>query len=326
MGYNKTNYARIRGEYQTKYLKARAEADRRMAEIHEKCPAIADLDRRLSKTGAEIAMAALGTGEEYRARLAAVESKNLALQEKRAALLAELGYPADYTLPPYECAKCNDSGFVGIKMCDCMRRDLMLAAYESSGLGQLMKTQSFDSFDLSFYKADTDQRRRMQENLELLKAYAENFSTASDNLILTGPTGLGKTHLSTSVARRVIERGFDVYYTGAIEMLAEFERARFGSGEERREAGEELSRYTECDLLILDDLGTETSNQFTTSCLYMVLNNRINLKRPTIISTNLTGADIKARYADRITSRIMGEFSPLAFVGDDVRYQKIRRK
>ena len=326
MGFNKANYSRIRAEYQTKFLKAHAEADRRMAEVHQKSSEIAAIDHELTKTGMEIAMAALGSGEDYRATLAAVEEKNLALQEKRRALLEKMGYPADYTLPPYECDKCKDSGFVGVKMCDCMRRDLIMAGYESSGLGRLMQEQSFENFDLSFYKADAEQYSRMQENLELLKSYADNFTTESESLILCGPTGLGKTHLSTSVARRVIERGFDVYYTGAIEMFADFEQARFGAGAERREAGEELSRYTDCDLLILDDLGTEVANQFTTSCLYMVLNNRINLKKPTLISTNLTGAEIKARYADRITSRIFGEFSPLVFAGTDIRRQRLSKK
>lgn len=326
MGYNKTNYARIRREYQTKYLKARGEADRRMAEIHQKSPELADIDRELSKTGIEIAMAALGTGAEHQSKLAAVERKNLALQEKRVALLAQMGYPADYTLPPYECTKCNDSGFVGITMCDCMRRDLILAAYESSGLGQLMRSQSFENFDLSFYQGDTEQYNCMKDTFERLKKYAESFTTGSENLIFLGKTGLGKTHLSTAIARTVIEKGFDVYYTGAIEMMSDFEQARFGSGEERREAGEGVARYTECDLLIIDDLGTETSNQFTTSCLYMVLNSRINLKKPTVISTNLTGVEIKNRYTERITSRIFGEFCARYFVGTDIRLQKLKRK
>ena len=326
MGYNKTNYARIRREYQTKYLKAREEADRRMAELHQKSPELASIDRALSKTGAEIAMAALGTGAEYQSKLAAVAEKNQALQAKRRELMAQMGYPADYTLPPYECTQCNDSGFVGINMCECMRRDLILAAYESSGLGELMRTQSFETFDVLFYKNDEEHYRRAQENFEMLKSYAKNFTTKSENLILVGPTGLGKTHLSTSVARCVIDLGYDVYYTSAIDMMADFKQAHFSSGEERREAGEGVARYTDCDLLIIDDLGTETSNQFTTSCLYTVINNRINLKKPTIINTNLTASELKGRYTDRIASRIIGEFTPLVFAGTDIRLQKLKRK
>ena len=207
-----------------------------------------------------------------------------------------------------------------------MRRDLILAAYESSGLGELMKTQRFETFDISFYENDEDSYRRMQENFSLLHNYAHNFTTKAESLILVGPTGLGKTHLSTSVARCVIDLGYDVYYTSSIDMMADFKQAQFSSGEERREASEGVARYTECDLLIIDDLGTETINQFSTSCLYTVLNNRINLKKPTIISTNLTASELKGKYTDRIASRIIGEYSPLVFSGTDIRLQKLKRK
>lgn len=320
MGYNGENYKRVREAYRTKYLRAYEIADERMDEVHAKSPELAAIDRELRLTGAEIALAVIGTGEEYRERLAAAEAKNIALQAKRTALLAELGYPADYTLPPYECERCKDSGFVDTKMCECMRRELVMAAYESSGLGALMRTQSFESFDLSFYSAENGDRSRMQSNFEQLRLYAERFTMDSDSLLLVGPTGLGKTHLSTAIARRVIERGYDVYYTGAVGMLSDFEHVRFGNGTER--AAAEPNRYFDCDLLIIDDLGTELSNNFTNSCLYTVLNHRINLKRPTIINTNLKGKEIKERYSDRIASRLLCEYKPYIFVGQDVRFRR----
>ncbi len=321
MGYNSENYRRIREEYNSKYKRAYAEADRRMAELHAKSPELAALDRELARSGAEIALAALGMEGDTQRALAAAEEKNSMLQQKRAVLLRQMGYPVDYTLPPYECQKCRDSGFVDMKMCECMRRDLIMAAYESSGLGALMKTQSFESFNLSYYAAENGDRARMQANFDLLCQYAESFNLKSDNLLLCGATGLGKTHLSTAVAKRVIEAGYDVYYTSAIGMFSDFENVRFGQGTER--AAADPTRYTECDLLILDDLGTEVTNQFTASCLYSVLNNRINLRLPTIISTNLSAKELQTRYADRITSRIMGEFKPVLFVGTDVRRRKL---
>lgn len=324
MAYNKENYARIRAAYQTKYLKAYEEADRRAAALHAISPEIAEIDRKLAGTGAKIALAAMGTGAEYSARLAEVERENLELQARRETLLAALGYPADYTKPAYECALCEDSGFVNHKMCECMRRELVMAAYESSGLGQLMRTQSFESFDLNYY-AQGEERERMARNLEILRRYALDFGKQTENLILCGATGLGKTHLSTSLARALIERGFDVYYTTAQQMFFDFEHARFGT-ETGMERSADLARYSECELLILDDLGTEVSNQFTNSCLYMVLNNRINLGRATVINTNLTGREIKERYTDRIASRIMGDFKPLVFAGTDIRRQKLSKK
>ncbi len=324
MAYNRENYRRIRTAYQTKYLKAYEEADKRTAELHAKSPELAAVDRALASAGAKIAMAALGTGEEYREKLALVERENLALQEKRRALLTSLGYPADYTDPPYECTLCGDTGFVGTKMCQCMRRELILAAYETSGLGALMRTQSFDTFSPDFYGTG-EERARMEFNYKMMRDYAEEFSLSADNLLLVGATGLGKTHLSTAVARRVIDRGFDVYYASALQMFSDFEHTRFGSGIADAPSVD-VSRYSECELLILDDLGTEVTNQFTNSCLYLVINNRINLRRPTIISTNLSSKEIKERYTDRIASRILGDFKPLLFVGTDVRRQKMSRK
>ena len=324
MAYNKQNYQRVREIYQTKYLLALDEAARRTDEVHRKSPELRALDRTLSQTAIKIAMAALGTGEEYKEKLAAVEKENLALQARRAEILVEMGYPADYTVPPYECKKCNDRGFAGTKMCECMRRDLVLAAFESSGIGALLRTQGFDTFSLEYYPAG-EERELMGRNLALLREYAEGFSVQSDSLIFCGATGLGKTHLSTALARRVIERGFDVYYTTALQMFGDFEHARFGT-EMGMESVVSLDRYTNCELLILDDLGTEVSNQFTNSCLYMVLNERINKGLPTVISTNLSGKEIKARYNDRIASRILGDFKPFLFVGTDVRRLKLNKK
>lgn len=321
MGYNKENYSRIRKAYQTKYLKAYEEADRRTAEIHRRSPEVASIDRELSSTGAKIAMAAIGTGAEYQKKLAEVEKRNLELQAKRAELLKNMGYPADYTLPPYECTLCRDSGFVGTKMCECMRRELILSAYESSGLGELMKHQSFDTFSLKYYDGTPEEMARMHDNFELLREYAKTFHLHSNSLILMGPTGLGKTHLSTSIAKCIIDRGFDVYYTTATSMVSDFEHAQFGRG--IGEPSASCDRYLDCDLLILDDLGTELVTSFTNSCLYMVLDNRINLRKPVIINTNLTAKDIQKQYTPRIASRIFGEFRPFVFVGTDIRRQKL---
>ena len=324
MGYNKENFRRIREEYQNRYLEVYAEADRRAAEVHAKSPELAALDRELSATWSKIALATLGQGDKAAAQLQAVQKENEALQTRRAVLLADLGYPADYTAPRYACEKCHDTGYVGDVMCACMKKKLILAGYESSGLGQLMKTQRFENFDLAYY-ADAD-RDAMRVNLQSMRDYAEAFAPgASENLLLIGGTGLGKTHLSTAAARRIIDRGYDVLYTGAIALFAGFERQRFGQGM-TEEGTDDTDRYLTCDLLIIDDLGTELTNQFTTACLYMIINERINRRLPTVINTNLTSKELKTRYADRIYSRLIGEFRPILFSGTDVRRQKLSKK
>ena len=323
MGYNKENYRRIREEYHNRYREVYAEAEQRADEVHAKSPELATLDRQLTAVWAKIAAAALGQGEAAAEQLKQVEAENVRLQQKRAALLQELGYPTDYTAPRYNCEACRDTGYVGTDMCACMKKKLVLAGYASSGLGQLMGEQRFDNFDLAYY-ADGN-RENMRKILHFTQKYAETFDPAtSQNLLLTGGTGLGKTHLSTAVARRVIEEGYDVCYTGAVAMISDFERQRFGQGM-TEEGAADTDRYLTCDLLIIDDLGTEINNQFTAACLYTVINERINRRLPTMVNTNLKGKELQARYADRIFSRLVGEFTPLLFEGTDVRRQKLSR-
>ena len=136
-----------------------------------------------------------------------------------------------------------------------------------------------------------------------------------------GKTGLGKTHLSTSVAVKVIERGFDVLYVSVCSMISDFEKKRFNYNE-----SVDLSRYYSADLLIIDDLGAEMTNQFTVSCFYDVINSRITNRKSTIINTNLKKEEIAARYGDRIESRLFGEYLPVPFLGKDIRGQKIDRR
>ena len=323
MGYNSENYRRIREEYQNRYKEVYAEADRRAAEVHAKSPELAAIDRELAGTWSKIALATLGQGSKAAAQLEQVKAENQKLQARRAVLLTEMGYPTDYTAPHYACEKCRDTGFVDTDMCECMRKKLVLAGYASSGLGQLMKTQRFDNFDLSCYRGEN--KGDMSRNLQTMRDYAEAFDPAtSGNLLLVGPTGLGKTHLSTATARRIIERGYDVYYTGAVAMLSDFERQRFGQGM-TEEGTADTDRYFNCDLLIIDDLGTEVVNQFSSACLYTVINERINRRMPMIVNTNLQGKELQARYADRIFSRLAGEFKPVVFKGMDVRQQKLSK-
>ncbi len=325
MGYNSENYRRIRAEYDVKYNRAREEADRRRAELHAAIPELCEIDASLGKTGLRLMGAIVGSKSDTAARVAEIREENLRLQAEREKLLLSHGYPADYSDVRYECELCSDSGFVEGKMCSCMRRELILAGCESSGLGKLMREQSFENFSLDYYR-EGGNVAEMERLFGAALRFAESFSEQNNqNLILMGGTGLGKTHLSTSIARRVIERGYDVYYTGAQGLISDFERERFGNASSVG-GGAELERYFNCDLLIIDDLGTEISNQFTVSCLFNVINTRLNSHRSTIVSTNLEARDLVGRYTDRIASRLLGEFMLLRFSGRDVRLQKLTAK
>jgi len=321
MGFNKENYKRIKEEYDGKYLRAQEAARLRRAEVHTALPEIEKIDRELAATGFKIFDATL-RGDM--SKIEAINAENATLQSKRAIIMQAAGFVPDYTEIKYECEECGDTGTVGYAMCKCMRRRLVEASIESSGMSDLIKRQNFDNFNLGYYNQSPEINKRMTTIYNFLKAYAENFDVSkSGNLALFGGTGLGKTHLSSAVAGAVIEKGNDVYYISATNVFADFEQKRFGNSSSYESTGE-IDQYFTCDLLIIDDLGSEMINQFTVSCLYNVINSRLNHKKPTIISSNLTQEEFRKKYWDRISSRVFGEYLVLPFVGNDIRQQKMK--
>lgn len=324
MGYNRNNLKRIKEEYSTKHLVAEREADIRRRELHQKLPELAAIDKKLSGVGIDLMGVALELGGDKEAKFAALRKENEELNRRRDAILVAAGYPADYTDVKYECEKCSDSGYVGIKMCDCMRNALIMAGYESSGISELLRRQTFESFSLDYYKQSPEGYKMMERILNFAKSYAEGFESGkAENIAMFGGTGLGKTHISSAIAKKVIEKGNDVFYVTAVGMVSDFEAEQFGG--QHIAKGELTDRYFDCDLLIIDDLGAEMANQFTVSCLYNLLNVRINRHAATILSTNLTQQELFKKYNERITSRIIGEFRILPFTGTDIRMQKISK-
>jgi len=319
MAYNPETVARVRAQYEDRRRLAVEEAERRKFLLYTEIPALGEMDREISSVGVRVFRRAL-EGGDLEADVSRMKEEHNALRKKRAELLLAHGYSTDYTDIHYACPDCGDTGFVGTKMCTCMRRELALASYEDSGIGHLMQTQSFSTFSLDYYSGK--ERENMEINARTLYEYSRDFARRSgENFLLIGATGLGKTHLSTAVARQVIDGGFNVVYDTAQGMFSAFEAVRFG-----RETNANEERYLQCDLLILDDLGTEMTNNFTLSCLYSVINTRLSNRRATIVSTNLSGPELRQRYADRITSRLFGEFRILQFAGKDIRAQKLAGK
>lgn len=319
MAYNKENLRRAREILAARRAGTIGEYEKRQEESFALIPELLPVERNLSMTGAKIMSAAL-SHELTDDALADIRRENERLRALKSRLLASHGLPSDYLDIKYTCPHCSDTGYVGIDMCVCLKRELVRLGFSSSGLGGLLERQSFENFSLDFY-AGRD-RATAENNLRLLKSFAESFKgEGDDSWLLLGSTGLGKTHLSTSVARVLIERGFDVVYASAQDIITVFEERRFGGNYES--TSEE--RFFSAELLIIDDLGVEMTNQFTVSCIYTVLNSRINSRRSTLISTNLTQSELRSRYADRITSRLFGEFRPLLFTGRDIRGQKLSK-
>ncbi len=298
--------------------------EQRIKEAEAKIPQLEEVNKTLSMTGLKIvgeAMAHTLSDE----RLAEIRREYEELAVRKRNLLLAFGFPEDYTDIKYHCPICSDTGYVGIDMCKCLRRELILAALHSSGLASLIKEQSFETFSLDYY--ENNDKLMMSHNVNAMKSFAENFSKENgQSWLFVGATGLGKTHLSTAVAVELIKKGVDVVYESTQQIMTDFETVRFSSNSASDREMPDLARYTDAELLIMDDLGTELTTQYTVSCLYNIINTRINRNLSTIISTNLTQKELRDRYTDRISSRLLGEYKPLIFTGKDVRSQKLSKK
>lgn len=306
----------------------RQEALRR--QVYAQLPRVAELDRLLRQTMAQVIAAALREGGDPAAQVAEIRRKNQALQGERAQLLAGHGFPADALDDKPLCARCGDSGWVGSDMCDCLK--VLCAQEQIRELSQLLNLgeQSFETFDLGVYSPEVwpawgrSPRENMEKVLKICRDYAQNFGRYYfNNLFLSGSTGLGKTFLSACIARTVSENGFSVVYDTAGEVFARFEARKFSRDEESaREARDDTRRYLNCDLLILDDLGSELTTPFVQSALYQLVNSRLTAEKRTVISSNLTMDDVRLRYTPQIASRLEGEFRVLPFFGEDIRLQR----
>jgi len=329
MAYPKEIFDRVEAMYEQDRQTAMYKRGQRIDQLYSTCAELKDIDRDITMAAVEISqkiLASPGDGAELAKRL---KSKVEALNAKRAALLESMGLPADYTDITYTCDVCNDTGYSGGKRCECMKRRLTQAAYSVSELSELLNKQSFDTFDLEMYSDEHDRREdespreRMRDILETCRTFAEYFADSADNLLFYGGVGLGKTFLSGAIAREVMANGYSVVYQSAATLFSLYNDYKFGRIS-ALEAKPKLNALFDCDLLIIDDLGTEAVSAHTVSYLFEVLNGRMLSHKKMIISTNLTINELAKTYSERLHSRLFEHFALLKFVGDDIRLKKMR--
>ncbi|MBP3304352.1 MAG: ATP-binding protein [Oscillospiraceae bacterium] len=310
---------------------AQAKADREsensqhLAAAYRQVPRLREIDRQLQQTMLATAQAAFTPGCDVEAALQQAKQANLGLQQERAALVA-LHFEEGYLDESPICDRCGGSGYIGTAMCECLQE---LCRQEQKKELTLLSggRESFSQFRLDYYSDQYDPkygaspRTIMEKNFRSCRTYATTFTADSGNLLFVGGTGLGKTFLSACIARAVADRGCSVLYETASRLFSKLEQAKFGGGEDARR---EAEKYNECDLLILDDLGTEMPGQFVTASLYSLVNDRLLALKPMIISTNLNADELARRYTPQIASRLRGNFTQLTFVGDDIRVMKHR--
>lgn len=320
MAYSETVLYRAKARLAQARQAAEEEDTRRMDGIYEQYPRLRQIDRLLQATMAKVVAASFQSGDPREA-VEAAKQENLSLQQERSWILqaAELE-EADLESHPI-CADCGGTGYVGEKMCDCLKE--LCRQEQKKELSSLLGgRETFEGFRLQYYSEAPDPdfgvspRQMMRKVFDRCRQYALTFAPGADSLLFTGGPGLGKTYLSACIARAVAEKGCSVVYDTAGKMFSDFEAAKFG-GESDASA-----KYLACDLLIIDDLGTEMVTQFTQSALYQVINTRLMEGRATIVSTNLDDNQIKQRYLAAIASRLLGSYEVLQFFGDDIRMKR----
>lgn len=319
MNYDRDILERVLREVESAKIKAEVAAEARRREVYENLPRIAEIDAALRTTVLDIIRASFGKGEDTASLIRKTHEKNAALQAERKKLLESAGIPTDVTEPKYSCDKCNDDGYAGGELCSCVINKYHAAVARDINAELNLKNANFEKFDLSLYPETGGRispRAQMREIFDICRDYAENFGDDSENLYMSGESGLGKSMLASCIAKTVSERGFSVIMQPAFSILGTYEDVKFGR------ADVNTANFETCDLLIIDDVGCEMSTPFAVAAFYNLINLRNGTGKKTIVISTLKKAEILKRYGKQTASRLEGDFIKLEFLGNDVRLIK----
>lgn len=313
----------IMKDYEEIREKNKKEQEKRKEKVYAKLPRLKEIENEMVNLGIEITKAVLFDSGNKEKLLEHLKKKQLDLKIEKAEILSSCNYPKDFLELKYNCKKCRDTGLIGLDKCSCFKQKQIAYNYKQSNLSQRFKTENFDNFNINYYSDKAMEngitpRRNMQHiYLECLK-YVKDFDKHNRNMLFIGSPGLGKTFLCHSIAKDLLQIGKSVIYQSAPDLMDLVRKYKFDFDNEKQ-GDEALKDIYKCDLLIIDDLGTELSTQFSGLVIYNILNKRLTESKKMIISTNLDVDEIIKGYSERITSRIFGNFDMFEFFGEDIR-------
>lgn len=329
MALTNAQYNEIMRTYSQKQLKNARELSIRTEQVFQQLPRIAQINQLVASLSVEAARKKLLASDEH--ALEQLNSQIHLLSKERETLLRSNGYPANFLTLWYECEDCQDSGYIGSKKCHCFEQQILSILYDDSNIREILKQENFSTFSYAYYndeKKDPLTNRTPLQNIKHVvnccHDFIHTFPDACKNLIFYGETGVGKTFLTNCIAKEIIEKSYSVIYLSAIQLLDHLADATFHQEKNstHSDSKEMAWHIFHCDLLIIDDLGTELMNTFTSSSLFNCLNERILKRKSTIISTNLSITDLQRNYSERVFSRITGNYILLKVFGEDIRMQK----
>jgi len=303
------------------------ELEKRKRSVFADIPRLEEIDYEIKSLGLKLYKVAL-SGGDIQPQIDKLRQEQKALLATKKAILVENGYPADELSERFVCSACRDTGFVDGKPCACYRKKLTEKAYEQSNLSALLTHQSFDTFDLSLYSDEVDPdfgmspKAYMKKIVDLCREFVNNFDKDAQNLLFWGDPGLGKTFLSTCIAKELIGTNHSVIYETAYKTFSMLEELKFKKSDNEGKLRFKVDKLYSCDLLILDDLGSEFATQYTTASLFDIINTRLIAGKKTVINTNLSISELKNKYGERVVSRLYGHYRVLNFIGSDIRIDK----
>ena len=312
-------------DYETRRAAAENARDRRIAEIYRQVPEIRAIDDEIESFGLNAMKGYLQNGRDAARAITSLRERMEALNRRKTELLQQNGYSRQSLEAQYTCPLCRDTGYVQYEKCSCLKQRMIEAAYGQSGLQRILQKQNRSTFDPSLFSDEPFEKRLLTprqnilHNLDIVTEAIRSFDEKAPNLLFTGTPGTGKTFMSSLMAKDLMDLGYTVLYVSIYDLCRMFERERFGDRARTTDARFPLEQVETCDLLIIDDLGTEFSNALSTAEIFHCINNRLLERRSTLISTNLTLRDLAAKYDDRLISRILGAYTVLAFYGPDLR-------
>ena len=318
MALTNAQYDQILHQYEMKQLNSRRQVERKLAYVYEHIPGYRDLEDAVAAISVAQGKKLLAGDND------AMEDLRDALAElsgRKAQLLEDAGLPADYLAPVYECPDCKDTGYIDGQKCHCFKQSMISLLYEQCNIPEMLQTENFNNLSYEYYEGED--LARFKNAVNTCRNFVKNFNSDYHNLLFYGTVGTGKSFLSGCVAKELIESGHSVIYFSATGLFDLLSKNSFDY-KNREELRETYADLYQCDLLIIDDLGTELTNQFVTSQLFALLNERHMGKKATIISTNLSLEELRNRYSERIFSRITSHYEICKLSGQDIRMYKKR--
>ncbi len=327
MALKNEQYNQILREYDSRRLNNKHDLDKRLKSAYQLIPQLKELEDQMISLSAESGRMALRGDDRG---LKELKDRSLELKARQIELLLLHNLPADYLNMRYECSKCQDTGFIDNNKCNCLKQAIADLMYSDSNIKMILKQENFSSFSFRYYSDDyideatgLSPLSNMQKVVANCRSFIKHFDTKQDNLLLLGNTGVGKTFLANCIAKELLDKGYTVIYLTAFRLFDILEKYKFGKdADSTYHAANQFDYILDCDLLIIDDLGTEFYNSFTNSQLYLIINERLLRKKSTVISTNLSLSDINTNYSERVYSRIISSYSIHRIVGEDIRLHK----